>query len=629
MLKGYSGKILHVDLSQERFFVEEPDEKFYRKYLGGSTLGAYYLMKGMDPKTDPLSEENMIVFSVGPFTGAAMSGASRHAVTTKSPLTNTIAASEAGGYWAPELKFAGFDAVVIKGKAKKPVYLWVHDGEFELRDASKIWGKITGEAQDIIREELGDKKIRVAQIGPAGENLVKYANIVNELAHFNGRNGMGAVMGSKNLRAIAVRGTHKPDFHDSTAIQAMAKRGANRVRTEDGYMGFKRDGTNGVTDGHMLTGGMPTRNWTSGTFEGVEAFTAENWNRVAIKPGTCYACAQSCKRHVDGDKVKAVEPKYGGPEYETVGICGSNLGIADNIEVCKINEICSKYAMDTISFGGTVSFIMECFENGVITTKETDGLELNFGNAEAVIKLAEMTGKREGFGNLVAEGSMRLAELWGEEAKQYVLHVKGKEFPAHMPQVKASLGLAYATVPFGADHVSSEMDPALSSEPLPYQLSGLGFENAEDPTEMSLEKSKLYWKTQIIYSVQDTVCTCVLAFGLWTIFDIDDLTHAVNHATGWKMTFHEVMMVGERRLHMMKAFNAKVGFGVEDDVLPEKMFKPLRGGITDGVSMDKEAFFQARDQYYDLMGWDKKTGIPNETKLRSLNLEWVADYINN
>ena len=294
-MKGYSGKILHVDLSKETFHVEEPDEKFYRKYAGGSLLGGYYVFKNIPAKTDPLGEKNVLVFSVGPATGAAMSGASRHSVTSKSPLTNTIAASEAGGYWGPELKFSRFDAIVLYGKSKRPVYLWIHNGEYEIRSAEHLWGKITKETQNEIRKELGDDKIRVACIGPGGENRVLYANIVNELAHFNGRNGFGAVMGSKNLKAIAVRGVQKPSFYDIETINDMAKEAARIIQEDPFAAAFKKLGTNQNLEWHTPIGGVPTRNWTSGTFEGVEKINAKAIKDTILKKtGTCWACSQSC-----------------------------------------------------------------------------------------------------------------------------------------------------------------------------------------------------------------------------------------------------------------------------------------------------------------------------------------------
>jgi aldehyde:ferredoxin oxidoreductase len=626
-MKGYTGKILHVDLSSGSTFVEQPEEKFYRKYLGGSCMGVYYVMHGMPAGVDPLSPGNVMVFSIGPLAGSPISGISRHSVTCKSPLTGTIAASEAGGYWAPKLRTAGFDAIVIKGKAASPVFLWVHDGECEIKDASRVWGKVTLDAEKVIKEELGDSHVCVAQIGPAGENLVKYANIVNELSHFNGRNGVGAVMGSKNLKAIAVGGKGKLDFFNPAVLSEFAKRGAQRATKEQGYIDFMNRGTNVNVDEHIVTGGMPTRNWTSGYFEETENLLADVWRETILDPGTCFACAQSCKRHVAADNPHHLNRALGGPEYETVGMCGSNLGIGDRVAICQINELCSQHAMDTISFGGTVGFAMECFEKGIITTQDTGGLELKFGNVEAVLKLAELTAIREGFGDLIAEGTARLAKKWGPAAEKLAVHVKGKEFPAQMPQVKASLGLAYALIPFGPDHVSSNFDASIGSEPLPYQLVGIGFDRAEDPGELNLEKSKLFWRTARAYSLMDSVGACVLTFGFWTIYDPDDLVSMINAATGWKTNLHEMLMVGERRLQMMRAYNVREGFGPADDILPEKMFTPLKGGATDGVAVNQEAFFESRDYVYELASWDQRTGNPSAGRLRELNLDWVIDYI--
>ncbi len=623
-MKGYAGQILHVDLTTGSFEVEKPDEAFYRAYIGGSCMGTYYVLHEMPRHADALSPENVLVFSVGPLTGTSLSGAARHAVTAKSPLTNSICASEGGGYWAPELRWAGFDGIVITGRAPKPCYLWIHDGEYELRDASAMWGKETGEAQELIRQELNDSRIRVAQTGPAGENLCLYANVVNELAHFNGRGGMGAVMGSKNLRAIAVRGTHKNELADREAIMELAKRGAMQVKNDPGPAGFKEVGTNNCVDAHIAMGGLPTRNWSSGVFEGQDQLSTEAWKSV-IKPGTCFACAQSCKRHVDGSKTDKVDPKYGGPEYETVGMCGPNLCISDKIAICKINEIAARYAFDTISFGVTVGFLMECHEKGLLTREQMDGLDLRFGNAEAVIALAEKTGRGEGFGKEVALGSARLAEKLGNGAQAYLATVKNREFPAHMPQAKASLALAYALTPFGADHVTVEMDPAIGALPLSDTMKSLGFDRAEDPYELNLEKSKLFWRTQLMYSLMDTACTCLLAWGMWTIYSPDDLVYAINAATGWKTNLYEMLMVGERRLQMMRAFNVLEGLTDDDDTLPAKMFTPLQGGITDGFKIDTEAFAKAREFFYQMAGWTGENGAPTTARLLSLNLDWLAE----
>ena len=625
MLKGYTGKILHVNLTTGDFRVENPDEKFYRKYMGGSLIGAYYVFKHTIAKIDALSAENVIVFSVGPATGAAISGASRHAVTSKSPLTNTIASSEAGGYWAPEFKSSGFDALVIYGKSPKPVYLWIYDGKYELRDATILWGKVTKETQEIIRAELDDPKIRVACIGPGGENLVRYACIANELAHFNGRNGMGAVMGSKNLKAIAVRGNQKPIFHDSEKIQEMALKAANKVKEDIFASTFKALGTNQNFEWHTPIGGVPTRNWSSGTFEGVQNINAEAIkNTVLKKTGTCWSCAQACKRVVEVKEAPFVDPAYGGPEYETTAMCGSNLGISNLITISKINEICNKYTLDTISCGGTIGFAMNCYENGIITTKDTGGLKLNYGNEDSVLKIVELIGKGEGFGKILGEGTALVSELWGPEAKKLAVHVKGKEFPAHMPQVKASLALAYACLPFGPDHVSSEHDGAISGDPISSNLKGLGFDEPQDISELNEEKSKLVWYTQCGYSIVDTLSLCQFVFGHWTLFNLNELVDFVNAATGWETNLFELLLVGQRRIQLFRAFNQRDGFSSAEDMLPDKIFEPLDDiGPSAGFKISKTDFLKARSMYYALAGWDKETGMVPDSKLREMGLSWT------
>ena len=622
-MKGYAGKILHVDLTAGSFRVEQPAEEFYRKYIGGSCLGTYYLLKEMPPRTDALSPESVLVFSTGPIAGSKISGAARHCVTGKSPQTGGIMASEAGGYWAPEFRKAGFDAVVLKGRAEKPSYLWLHDGAFELRNADGIWGLTTKEAQRLIRSELHDEHVRVAQIGPAGENLCLYANIVNELAHFNGRGGLGAVMGSKNLRAIAVRGTEAPDFFDAAGMKEIAGRGGIRIKESEGYQGFKQDGTHGCVVENIGLGGLPTNNWQSGTFAESEKLTPDAWNEELIKPGTCYACAQSCKRHVDSSKTDKIDPVYGGPEYETVGMCGSNLGISDKLAICRINETAARYAFDTISFGATLSFVFECFEKGVIGLKETEGIDCSFGNIDSALKIAELTGKGAGFGRQIARGSAVLAEEWGRGTEQFLLTVKGKEFPAHMPQTKAALALTYALVPFGSDHCSIEMDPSIANKPFAEDLQVLGLDSEEDPYELNFEKSKLFWRSQMGYSLMDTASVCLLAFGFGMCYSLGELIEAINYSTGWKTNYYEMLLAAERRLQMMRVFNIREGFTNEDDELPAKLFKPLHGGITDGTAVDREAFIKTREYYYELAGWKGEDGAPTDARLRSLGLDWL------
>lgn len=623
-MKGYCGKILHVNLTDEKFTVEQPDEAFYREYVGGSALGAFYSLKDMKPGTDAFDPGNVLVFAASCTTGAPVSGASRHNVNAKSPLTGGMGDSQGGGFWGPELKFAGFDAIVITGRALKPCFLWVHDGEFELIDTGGIWGLETGPAQEAIRARVGEQKARVALIGPAGERLVRYACITNELRHYNGRNGLGAVMGSKNLKAIAVRGTARPDFADKEAIVALAQAGAKKARESAAIKTLTAHGTARTVMTNLATGGLPTRNWTSGHFEQAQAISGETMTATILKKNeACWACAVRCKRVVELEEPYKVDPEYGGPEYETISALGSYLGISDLPAIAKANELCNRYGIDTISAGGTIAFAMECFEKGILTKEDTGGLELRFGSSESLLKAIDLIARREGIGDVLAEGSARAAQKIGKDAENLAICCKKQEFPAHMPRVKASLAVAYAVNPFGADHMSSTHDPAISAPVLSEDAKSMGFNKSMPISQLGFEKAKLVAYSQRLYSVLDSLDLCMFCFGLNFLYGPKDMVDLVRFATGWNVSLWELLQAGERRINMMREFNAHEGFTHEDDMPPDRVFEPLSGGASDGNRIDKEQFIEARSQYYELMGWDKLTGRASENKLRELGLEWL------
>jgi aldehyde:ferredoxin oxidoreductase len=630
-MKGFAGKILHVDLSSGTFEVQEPGEELYRQYVGGACLGAYYLMKLMPAKADPLGPENVLVFAISGVVGAPISGSGRHCVTAKSPQTGGIASSEAGGFWGAELRFAGFDAVVVRGRSAAPVYLWIHDGQYELRDASHLWGRSTGEAQDAIRAELGDARIRVAQIGPAGEKGVLFANIANELKHFNGRAGLGAVMGSKKLRAVAVRGTTKPEYADVELIRTMAKQYARKVQGEGFLNVFRRYGTTLNVTWNSDLGGLPTKNWTMGTWpEGRNLISAETYaDTMMDRSGTCFACAQACKRDVKSgiEKPWAIEARYGGPEYETIGMVGSNCMVGDLKAISKANEIASKYGADTISLGGVLGFVMECFERGILTEKDTGGMKLTFGNGRELVAAAEAVCRREGFGDRMAEGIARLAASLGPEAERIAVTVKGKEFPAHMPTAKGAMTLIYAVNPFGPDHVSCNHDGDIVGEPNEANKAiGVYMKNVPSH-ELNFDKVQYTLYTQRAISAVDSWSVCQFIFNTWSAGDFGDLVKLVQAATGWSYSIQELMLLGERRINLMKAFNVREGFTAADDMLPERMFSD---GMQDkgpraGAVVDRANFLKAREIYYRLSGWDPRTGIPEWTKMAELGLRWAAE----
>jgi aldehyde:ferredoxin oxidoreductase len=624
---GYHGKILHVNLTKGEVTIEKPEQSFYRQYMGGSALGLYYLLKQTPARVDSLSPENTLVFALSVLTGTPISGQSRLTVLAKSPLTGCIGDSQSGGFFPAELKFSGFDAIVIKGRSERPVYLWIHDGEAEIKPAEHVWGSTTGQTEEKLKEELGDNKIQIAQCGPAGERLVRFAAIINMANRANGRTGMGAVMGSKHLKAVAVRGNNKPSLADRRALIDLARLGANSLEQSDCY-GLSLFGTAEIVIPQNKDGGLVTRNWESGYFETAEALDGTTMSKTILKDrDTCYACTVRCKRVVEvTNGHHPVKALYGGPEYETLSTFGSYCGI-DNLEaVAYANQLCNMYGMDTISCGATIAWAMDCFERGILTSAETGGIDLRFGNTEAMLQITEMIARREGFGDILAEGSSRAAEQIGKGAEDLVVAVKKQELPAHMPQVKRSLALIYAVNPFGADHQSSEHDP--SWQDYPDRMDQIGLPGPQEPRLLNKEKVRFALRTQHLYSCLDSLNVCQFVFGpSFQLYDSQQLVEAVKAITGWDVNLDELLLLGERRVNLMRAFNAREGIGREADVLPNKLYQPLINGPTDGLSIDLDDINQSIDWYYFMAGWDPTTGIPTREKLEQINLKWVADEL--
>ncbi len=641
MLHGFTGNILHVDLTNRTLEIENPDEEFYRHYPGGSLLGLYYLWHNTPAHADPLSPANTLTFALSAPTGLPISGQSRCTVTCKSPSSGGVADSQAGGFWPAELKYAGFDAVVVTGAAGTPVYLWLSDGQAELRDASHLWGKTTLEVDTLLHEELGDKRIEIAQIGPAGEKLANFAAIMNMSNRAWGRTGVGAVMGSKKLKAIVVRGTQKVTPADKKAVAALSKQGAKGF-PGSGMEGFGRYGTAGAVMNQQGGGGLPTRNWDAGVMANAEAISGEKLYDEILRGAeagkqdkdgrdTCYACIVRCKRVVESEyKNIRLRHEYGGPEYETIATFGSYCDVDDLLAVTYANQLCNEYGVDTISCGATISWAMECFENEVINLAETDGIELRYGNAEAMIAMLQKTLNREGFGDILANGSAKAADLLGK-GHEFLLTVKGQELPAHMPHVKRSLGVIYATNPFGADHQSSEHDPMYSEKAYErfYKkyLDQIGLHSPQPPKVINAEKIEFALKTQYTYSAADTVSVCQFVYGpSWQMYGPQEMADLMRAATGWDVTVEEIQAIGRRRLNLMRAFNAREGLTRDDDTLPKKLFKKaLAGGRSDGIILENEELQAGLEMYYEQAGWDATTGIPTRATLEEVGLAWAAD----
>ena len=630
MAKGYVGKILQVDLVDQRIWSEEPGDAFYRTYLGGPGIGLYYLLKEVKPGADPLSPDNLLAFAAGTLAGTPGPAVCRYTVCARSPLTGTAGKSEAGGWWGPELKMAGWDAVVIRGRSSRPVYLWIDDARVEIRDASHLWGKTTGEVQELIRQELGSKDVRVAQIGPAGENLVRYANITNELAHFNGRNGMGAVMGSKKLRAIAVRGSKRVEVEDLPAIAATTRWVAQNLKDHPLAWGLHWDGTPAGVVGLNSAGALPTNNWSSGVFErAADIGGAALTSTILVDRKGCFSCPIRCKRVVEvkSDRFR-VDPTYGGPEYETLVALGSNCGIGNLELLAKANETCNALGLDTISLGMTISFAMDCFENGIIGERDTGGLKLTFGNEDVLLPAIEMVARREGLGALLAEGSLRASLALRRGSERFLRHAKGQEVPMHDPRVKTGLALQYALSGHGADHWAAQHDPlfAQAGSPGLLGLAPLGILEPVPPLDLSWRKVRAFYYTQMLTMAYDMLGVCVFGAVARSILPLDKLVDLVNAATGWRTGLWEIMKAGERATNMFRVCNARQGFDRRDDVIPGLFYEPFKAGPLEGKgAMDPGEFARALDLYYQMAGWDPATGKPSDSKLAELGLGWVAD----
>ncbi len=627
-MRGFAGKILRVDLTSRKITVDQPAESFYRTYLGGAGFVSYFLLKEVPRGIDALDPRNKLILALGPMTGLAMPGATRDCVGAKSPLTGGYSKSEAGGFFPMALKKAGYDAIIVEGKADRPVYLRVTDQEVEIRDAAHLWGKTVLETQDAIAAETGDKAIRTAAIGPPGERLVRFACIMNDLREAVGRGGLGAVMGSKNLKAIAASGRWNPDVADPARIRALTQimnKGFN-----DNPIGFANKlherGTGGsamMLAGNEI-GNLPSYNFGVNFFDGTAKVTAD---AVLDTYGTgmdgCAACAVRCKKVVEIGEPWNVSKRNGGPEYESLASLGPTCGVDDLAHITKANELANLYGLDTISLGVSIGFAMECFENGILTTRDTAGIELKFGSAEAMLQMVELIAHRQGIGDLLAEGTMRAAEKLGRGAEALAMHVKGLEIPMHEPRVKQGLGVIYAVEAQGADHCAGMHDTAyMQDSPAFEHLRGMGATRPLPANDLSDEKIASQKAAHLWNLFLDSVVCC--QFVPWSI---DQLVEIVRAVTGWSYTTHEALKLGERIATLGRVFNIREGITSAQDSLPKRMFGPTRAGALKNGGIDPEKFRHAVRTFYGIMGWDEETGVPTHGKLVDLGIGWAAEEL--
>lgn len=611
-MTGWTGKLLRVDLTAGTSTVEDIPEAWLREYMGGRGLAARYLYEEMDPTADPLSPDNVLIFANGPLTGTPVPCGARYMVVTKGALTDAITTSNSGGHWGPEVKFAGYDLVLLKGRAEKPSYLYIYDDVVEIRDAGHLWGKGVFETEDQLREETGLPNLRVACIGPAGEKLVRFACIMNDKHRAAGRSGVGAVMGSKNLKAIAVRGTGGVQVADPAAFMKATWEMRAGMKDNPGRKSFAELGTAATIDMTQAFGGLPTRNFLQGQFEDFENLngnTIRDTRLVANK--ACFACTIACGRvcRLDDahDKYMVnMHPRNWkiageGPEYENAWSLGADCGVGDLDAVLKANWLCNDLGMDPISMGATLAAAMELYEAGVVTDEMVE-LPIPFGSGDALVRMTEATGYREGFGDALAEGSKRMGKSL--KRPEVFMGSKGQEFPAYDPRGFQGMGVAYATCNRGGCHLRAwTPGPETSGVMDPHTPEGKGEWVATEQNRTTAHDNT-------------GVCMFVNAAG----GPLDTVVPTLAAATGIPFSYEEVLQIGERTWNIERLWNLKAGLTRADDSLPKRLLKEAhKDGPSAGVTVNLEAMLP---DYYRHRGWDED-GVPTDEKLAELGLASV------
>lgn len=614
-LGGYAGRILHVDLSNRNHRVEELSEAETRAYVGGSGLAAKRLWEMTDKETDPLGTENVLIFMTGPLTGTKVPLSGRHEVVAKSPLTGIYGESDVGGRWGTELKKAGLDGVIITGKSAKHTYLWINESGLEFRDAGHLWGLDTYEASPILRKETDQKAIE-ACIGPAGERLARIAAIMHDGrdARAAGRCGLGAVMGSKNLKAIVARGDKEVPVADEKRLLERTKKLAPEILKNTKRLADY--GTSQIMTTLEELGDVPVRNWKQGRWpEGAEKLSGVTMAKTILKARYfCGACIVGCGRTVAVDHGEYAGVDGAGPEYETMALLGLNTLVDDLEAVAKAHELCNRYGLDVISTGAIIGFAMEAAERGILNGDPKEKIVLNWGDGKSVVNMVEKISRREGVGYLLGEGVMRASAKLGRGCGEFALHVKGLEPPGHDARAYNSLAVGYATGNRGACHLQGMSYAFERSVTMPE----LGIHEVQDRFGL-VKKGELVAKTQDLMSLFDSIKLCkFLLFGGAKLTPILEWFNAV---TGWETGQAELLKTGERIYNLKRMYNVRCGITRKDDVVPTRMLQETRreGGSAENLP----PFSEMLDEYYKYRGWDQN-GIPTKTKLRELGLADMA-----
>jgi aldehyde:ferredoxin oxidoreductase len=594
----YFKRGVRINLTSRTVQTETLEDIFYKDFLGGKGIGAVLLYNYLPPLTDPLSPQNIILFLTGPLTGSTFPCSSRGILVTKSPLTGAFLDCNIGGYFGKALKSTGFDFLLIEGKSEAPIWIAIDDQKIEFKDAKNLWGLSTSQTQAILREEMKDNTVQVVTIGPAGEKRVLFASTSCGGRMF-GRGGSGAVLGSKNLKAIAIRGSmNLPWFESPSFIQqatkAREKIRANPLTQKNGS--FQKYGTTFTTEVTQSAGVLPTRNWQEGVFEGAERVYSEAFFERKMRSTTCFQCPIQCSRIVQTKEGKR-GIKTEGPEYETIYAFGSNCGINDPDTIIEGDLLCEEYGIDTISCGVVISFLMECSEKKILNGRYGKPY-LNFGDSEGLLEAIQLIGKREGYGRLLGEGVRRVSEEIGDETKHFAMCIKGLELPGYDPRGMKAMALLYATSDRGGCHLrGSTLRAELLG--LPNPMDRFGYEG----------KAGFVAELQKIYTLMNVLSECLFANFALTL---DDYSAALSSLFEESMTSKDLLSSGKRIWDLTRLFNCREGFSTEDDTLPTRLFEdPIPSGPSKGQVIDRHSFESMKDEYYQIQGWDRKTGRPS------------------
>lgn len=611
-MNGYMGKILRVDLDRGALRDESLNEEYACAFIGGSGLAARIIYDMVDGETDPLGPENPLVFMTAPLVGTAMPSAGRCSVCALSPLTRIWGEANTGGFLGPELRFAGYDGIIITGHASKPVWLSIVEGRAELHDAVELWGRDSYATQEGVRLAMGEQRARVACIGEAGENQVKMAAVMNDHGRAAGRTGMGAVMGSKNLKAIGVRGNAKVTLADPEKFKAVVNDIRAYLEDDLSAQSFRLAGTAGVIDVLLMYGDMPIRYFQQGEWDNASKLSGVLMTEQFLNKGrACYRCSIACGRETRA-------PSYGldkvdGPEYETVAALGSMTMVDDLEAVIYAGHLCNLHGLDTISTGCTIALACEMFERGIISSANTGGLELRYGDVETMHRLIEMIARREGFGDTMAEGSASLAEKF--DVPELAATVNRLEVPMHDPRAFSGMAVTYALAPRGACHMLGDMYDVDMGQGPPIEL---GIEPG-DRFDTSVEKGRIAARNQAWRNLYNAINLCQLVYP-----GVEHVRSAINAATGWNLGLEDLMTLGKRIATLKRMLNLRRGLTRANDHLPDLLLKPLRDGGTDGNVPDVEALLSGAYAEY---GWDPETGKPTRETLEDLGLAFTIEAL--